>query len=285
MPYAAADGVQLFYAEAGEGLPLVFVHEWGGDQRSWDPQVRFFSRRFRTVAFNARGYPPSAVPGDVSAYSQRRAVDDIRAILDHLDFARAHVCGLSMGAYATLLFGLTYPDRALSITVGGGGYGSGADRAQFHQGNRETAERLEREGMRAVADLYARNPTRLQFLRKDPAGWQEFREHLAEGSALGRALTLRGVQLTRPSFYELETQLDRLEVPTLILVGDEDEPALEPSLFLKRKIQAAGLAVFPNSGHTINLEEPDLFNRILLDFLTAVDAGRWPRRQAQPQGG
>ena len=285
MPYAVADGVQLFYAEAGEGLPLVFVHEWGGDQRSWDPQVRFFPRRFRTVAFNARGYPPSAVPRDVSAYSQRRAVDDIRAILDHLDFARAHVCGLSMGAYSTLLFGLTYPARALSITVGGGGYGSGADRAQFRRGNLETAERLEREGMRAVADLYARNPTRLQFLRKDPAGWQEFREHLAEGSALGRALTLRGVQLTRPSFYELETQLDRLEVPTLILVGDEDEPAVEPSLFLKRKIPGAGLAVFPNSGHTINLEEPDLFNRILLDFLTAVDAGRWPRRQAQPQGG
>jgi len=285
MPYANAEGVQLFYTEAGEGLPLLFVHEWGGDQRSWDPQVRFFARRFRCVAFNARGYPPSAVPGEVSAYSQRQAVEDIRAILDHLGFARAHVCGLSMGAYATLLFGLSYPDRALSITVGGGGYGSGADRAQFRQGSLETAERLEREGMRAVADLYARNPTRLQFLRKDPAGWQEFREHLAEGSALGRALTLRGVQLTRPSFYQLEGELERLEVPTLILVGDEDEPAVEPSLFLKRKIPGAGLAVFPNSGHTINLEEPDRFNRLLLDFLTAVDAGRWPRRQARPQGG
>jgi pimeloyl-ACP methyl ester carboxylesterase len=285
MPYAIAGGVRLFYVEAGEGLPLLFVHEWGGDHRSWEPQMRCFARRYRSIAFSARGYPPSDVPTQASAYSQPRAVEDIRAVLEHLGIARAHVCGLSMGAYATLLFGLTYPERALSLTVAGGGYGSGADREQFRTGNLQTADRLERDGMGPVAEAYAGNPTRVQFLRKDPVGWQEFRDHLAEGSALGRAHTLRGVQLTRPSFYELEGALERLQVPALILVGDEDEPAVEPSLFLKRKIPGAGLAVFPNSGHTINLEEPDLFNRLLLDFLTAVDAGRWPRRQARPQGG
>jgi pimeloyl-ACP methyl ester carboxylesterase len=281
MPYALADGVRLFCAEVGEGLPLLFVHEWGGDHRSWDPQLRCFARRYRSIAFSARGYPPSDVPTQLSAYSQPRAVDDIKAVLDHLGIARAHVCGLSMGAYATLLFGLTYPERALSITVAGGGYGSGADREQFRAGNIETAERLEREGMGPVADTYARNPTRVQFLRKDPVGWQEFQDRLAQGSAIGRALTLRGVQLTRPSFYDLEAGLERCGVPVLILVGDEDDPAVEPSLFLKRKIPGAGLAVFPNSGHTINLEEPELFNRALLDFLTAVDAGRWPRRRAR----
>jgi len=281
MPYADAEGVRLFYIEVGEGLPLIFVHEWGGDHRSWGPQLRYFARRYRSIAFSARGYPPSDVPTTLSAYFQPRAVDDIKAILDHLGVARAHVCGLSMGAYATLLFGLTYPERALSITVAGGGYGSGADQEQFRAGNVETAGRLEREGMGPVADSYARNPTRTQFLRKDPVGWQEFRDHLAEGSAIGRALTLRGVQLTRPSVYELEARLERCEVPALILVGDEDDPAVEPSLFLKRKIPGAGLIVFANTGHTINLEEPELFNRVLLDFLTAVDAGRWPRRRAR----
>lgn len=281
MPYALADGVRLFYVEVGEGLPLLFVHEWGGDHRSWDPQLHGVARRYRCIAFSARGYPPSEVPTQLSAYSQSRAVDDIKAVLDHLGIARAHVCGLSMGAYATLLFGLTYPERALSITVAGGGYGSGADREQFRAGNIDTAARLEREGMGPVADTYARNPTRVQFLRKDPVGWQEFRDHLAQGSATGRALTLRGVQLTRPSFYELEARLARCQVPALVLVGDEDDPAVEPSLFLKRTLPGAGLAVFPNSGHTINLEEPDLFNRTLLDFLTAVDAGRWPRRRTQ----
>lgn len=278
MPHAMVNGVELFYESWGQGIPLVFVHEWGGDARSWDPQVRFFSRRYRTVTFSARGYPPSAVPTDLSLYSQVQAVNDIRGILDLLQLPTAHICGLSMGAYATLMFGLAHPDRALSLTVAGGGYGSGADRARFHQDSAAMAERLIREGMAAVAATYARGATRLQLLRKDPQGWQEFHDRLAAGSATGRALTLRGVQLARPSVFDLGPQLEALQTPVLVLVGDEDEPAVEPSLFMKRKIPGAGLVVFPNSGHTINLEEPDLFNRTLLDFLATVDAGRWPRR-------
>lgn len=279
MPHAPINGVSLYYEEHGDGLPLVFVHEWGGDHRSWAPQVRFFSRRYRVITYSARGYPPSATPQDPAAYSQRLAVDDIKGVLDHLALPKAHVCGLSMGGYATLLFGLTYPERALSLTVAGGGYGSGTDRAKFQRDSLAMAERLEAEGMARVADTYSVGPTRVQFLRKDPEGWQEFHDHLAAGSAVGRAMTLRGIQTTRPSFYELEQQCERLDVPTLVMVGDEDEPALEPSLFLKRMAPWAGLVVFPNSGHTINLEEPDLFNRTLLDYLSGVDAGRWPRRQ------
>lgn len=283
MPKADVNGVSLYYEECGQGLPLLFVHEWGGDHRSWEPQVRFFARRYRVITFNARGYPPSAVPPDVSAYSQRTAVDDIKGVLDRLAISRAHVCGLSMGAYATLIFGLMYPERALSVAVAGGGYGSSTDREAFRKITIDMAERLEREGMAAVAATYSCGPTRVQFLRKDPRGWQEFHDQLAAGSAAGRAMTLRGVQMTRPSFFELEREFERLAVPVLVMVGDEDDPAVEPSLFLKRKAPAAGLVVFPNSGHTINLEEPDLFNRTLLDFLTAVDGGRWPLRQTLPQ--
>jgi pimeloyl-ACP methyl ester carboxylesterase len=187
-----------------------------------------------------------------------------------------------MGAYATLLFGLTYPDRALSLTVAGGGYGSAADREAFRKISIDMAERLEREGMPAVAATYSRGPTRVQFLRKDPQGWEAFHDHLAGGSAVGRAMTLRGVQLTRPSFFDLGDEFSRLTIPVLVMVGDEDDPAVEPSLFLKRHAPGAGLVVFPNSGHTINLEEPDLFNRSLLDFLTAADAGRWPIRRREP---
>jgi pimeloyl-ACP methyl ester carboxylesterase len=188
-----------------------------------------------------------------------------------------------MGAYATLLFGLSYPDHALSLTVAGGGYGSGLDRDAFRKITLDMAERLEREGMAAVAKTYARGATRVQFQQKDPQGWQEFHDRLAAGSAVGRAMTLRGVQMTRPSFYDLQDRFQRLNLPVLVLVGDEDDPAIEPSLFLKRHAPAAGLVTFPNSGHTINLEEPDLFNRAVLDFLTAVDGGRWPRRQPPPQ--
>ncbi len=280
------DGVSLYYEEIGQGTPLVFVHEFAGDAASWDPQVRFFARRYRVIAYNARGYPPSDVPGDVSAYSQDRAADDIRSVLDGLGIARAHVCGLSMGGYATLHFGLRHPSRALSLVVAGAGYGSvAAERERFRQDSALTARRLEQDGMKAVAEFYARGPTRVQFLDKDPQGWREFYDRLAAGSAQGHALTLRGVQMTRPSVYELGDRLARLEVPTLIMTGDEDEPCLEPALFLKRTIPTAGLLVMAKAGHAINLEEPDLFNRAVLDFLTAVEAGRWPRRNPASQTG
>jgi pimeloyl-ACP methyl ester carboxylesterase len=280
------DGVSLYYQEVGQGTPLVFVHEFAGDAASWEPQVRFFARRFRTIAYNARGYPPSDVPGALSAYSQDRAADDIRGVLDGLGIARAHVCGLSMGGYATLHFGLRHPSRALSLVVAGAGYGSvAAERERFRQDSALTARRLEEDGMKAVAEFYARGPTRVQYLDKDPQGWRDFYERLAAGSAQGHALTLRGVQMTRPSVFELGDRLARLEVPTLIMTGDEDDPCLEPAVFLKRTIPAAGLVVLPKAGHAINLEEPDLFNRAVLDFLTAVEAGRWPRRNPASQTG
>ena len=102
---------------------------------------------------------------------------------------------------------------------------------------------------------------------------------LAGHSAQGSALTFRGVQIRRPTIYQMEEQLHQLRIPTLVMIGDEVEPCLESAIFMKRHIPTAGLAVFPQSGHTINLEEPDLFNRTVLDFLTAVEAGRWPERE------
>ena len=284
MPTARVGGVNLHYEEVGQGAPLVFVHEFAGDAESWRLQVRFFSRRYRTIAFNARGYPPSDVPPDLAAYSQQQAADDITGVLDHLGIRKAHVCGLSMGGYATLHFGLSQPARALSLVVAGAGYGS--DDAARHRADCElVARRLETEGMEATAEVYSRGPMRVQFMEKDPVGWREFRDRLAGGSARGHALTLRGVQMTRPSIYDLGDRMARLEVPTLIVTGDEDEPCLEPGIYMKRTIPTAGLVVIPKAGHTVNLEEPDAFNRAVLDFLTAVDAGRWTRRRADSRTG
>jgi pimeloyl-ACP methyl ester carboxylesterase len=279
MPTAQVNGVSLFYEEVGEGTPLVFVHEFAGEARSWHLQVRFFARRYRTIAYNARGYPPSDVPEDPKAYSQDQAADDIRGLLDALGIRKAHICGLSMGGYATLHFGLRYPERALSLVVAGAGYGSvPGEREKFRRDVEETARRFERDGMNAVAEFYTKGPTRVQFRDKDPAGWQEFYGMFCAQSAKGHALTMRGVQMSRPSVYELEAGMERMTVPTLIVTGDEDEPCLEPAIFMKRKIRSSGLVVMPKAGHTVNLEDPDAFNRAVLDFLTAVDSGRWPLR-------
>jgi pimeloyl-ACP methyl ester carboxylesterase len=282
MPTGFINGVNLYYEEAGDAVPMIFVHEFAGEARSWAPQVRFFSRRYRTITFNARGYPPSDVPEDPAAYSQRQAAEDIRGVLDYLRIDKAHIIGLSMGGYAALHFGLLYPDRALSLVVAGAGYGSKAEeRETFRRDCAAVAELFEREPMETVAAMYAMGPARVQFRDKDSQGWEQFCELLKQQSAKGHALTLRGVQIVRESIYELGDRMARLTVPTLIVTGDEDDSCLEPALYMKRTIPTSGLLIIPRSGHTINLEEPDVFNRHVLDFVTAVDAGRWtPRNPA-----
>ncbi len=286
MPHAiAADGTRLYYEEAGSGTPLIFVHEFAGDYRAWAQQMRYFSRRYRCVTYNARGYPPSDVPA-AGAYSQDLARDDLLAILDHLGAERAHICGLSMGGFATLHFGLNYPQRALSLVVGGCGYGAEPDqREQFAEETEATARFIEEGDAQTFAARYGSGPTRVQFQNKDPQGWAEFRDQLAEHSLEGAARTMRGVQKVRPSLFDLEEGLKALDVPTLVITGDEDEPCLVPNLFLKRTISSASLEVLPNSGHTINLEEPARFNASVADFLAQVEAGRWPRRDPRSQGG
>ena len=278
------DGVRLAFEETGSGTPVVFVHEFAGDLRSWEPQVRHLSRRYRCITWNARGFPPSDVPDDTGAYSQNRARDDVRAVLDALDIERAHVVGLSMGGFATLHFGLAYPERARSLVVAGVGYGAEPDqRERFRREADLTAQVLRTEGMAASAKAYSLGPTRVQFQNKDPRGWGEFAHMLAEHSAIGSAHTQQGVQKERPSVFDLADEMRKLTVPTLIVTGDEDWPCLVPSVFMKRTIPSAGLLVVPNTGHTINLEEPAAFNAALADFFAQVDAGRWPMRDPRAE--
>jgi pimeloyl-ACP methyl ester carboxylesterase len=280
MPHLTTDdNVELYYEEVGSGTPIVFVHEFAGDYRSWEPQMRYFARRYRCIAYNARGYPPSAVPAPGVGYSQARAAADIRCVLDQLKIDKAHVVGLSMGGLAVLHFGLTYPARARSLLVGGAGYGSEAgERDKFRAEASTIAARLERDGMAKFAEAYAYGPTRVQFERKDPRGFAEFKQMLAEHSAAGAIGTQLGVQRERPSLFALEEQVRALKVPMLVVTGDEDWPCLLPNIFLKRTCASAALLVLPNSGHAVNLEEPGLFNAALADFLAQVDAGRWPVR-------
>ncbi len=280
MPHLTTDdGVKLYYEETGSGIPVVFVHEFAGDHRSYEPQVRAFSRRYRCITYNARGYPPSDVPEDAERYSQERARDDIRAVLDALKIDRAHVVGLSMGGFATLHFGFTYPQRARSLVIAGCGYGAAPDQRQkFAEEAEGAAKQFQELGMARAGQTYALGPTRVQYLNKDPRGWQEFTAQLAEHSAEGSARTMRGVQKRRPSLYDLANKIRIITAPTLIMTGDEDWPCLEVGIMLKKAIPTAALAVMPNCGHAINLEEPASFNAHLADFFHAVDLGKWPKR-------
>ncbi len=280
MPFATTDdGVRLHYEETGSGTPVIFVHEFAGDHRSWEPQMRFFGQRYRAITYAARGYIPSDIPEDVAKYSQARAADDIASILDHLKIAKAHVVGLSMGGFATLHFGFRHPDRALSLCVAGCGYGAEKGQSQKFRAEAEAiAAFLDEQGAEAFAEKYAYGPTRVQFENKNPRGFAEFKQMLAEQSALGHRNTQLGVQRERPSLYDLVDQMKTISVPTLILTGDEDWPCLQPALLMKQTIPTSALSVMPNCGHTINIEDPDQFNRLVSEFLIQVDAGRWPVR-------
>jgi pimeloyl-ACP methyl ester carboxylesterase len=279
MPHVTTeDGVKLHVEEVGSGPPMVFVHEFAGDARSWEPQLRFFGRRYRCVAYAARGYPPSDVPPE-GGYSQDRATEDLACVIRAMGLAKAHVVGLSMGAFATLHLGLRFPELARSLVAAGVGYGAAPDkRAQFRAETDATIARIRAEGMAAMAPIYGRGPTRLVFEAKDPRGHAEFLAHLAEHSTEGSAGTMAGVQRERPSLWDLKAGFEKMELPTLVIAGDEDDPTLEPALFLKRAIASSALLVMPKCGHTMNLEDPDAFNRAVLDFVTQVDAGTWRSR-------
>jgi pimeloyl-ACP methyl ester carboxylesterase len=274
MPIVRVNGVDIYYEDTGRGFPLVWSHEFGGDHRSWEPQVRQFSRRYRVITYNHRGYPPSSVPKEPEAYSQEQLVEDLRQLLRQLGVRLAHVGGCSMGANVALNFGLAHPEMAKSLIVVGCGSGT-TDREQFVKAQLARAEELEREGIEALVRNFQTLATRRAFREKDRRGWEEFIGYVREHDAVACAHLMRGVILKRKTIFELEAKLRELRVPTLVMTGDQDEPCIEPSLFMRRHIPHAGLVVVPMTGHTVNIEEPALFNLEVGDFLTAVESGRW----------
>lgn len=280
MPHATTqDGIRLYYEEAGKGTPLVFVHEFSGDHRSWEQQMRYFSRRYRCIAFNARGYPPSDVPKSRSKYSYGIAADDIGEVLRHLGLRRAHVVGCSMGGYSALQFGLRHAAKALSVTAVGAGSGANpGTREAFLRQTEANARYYETTGMPRAVREQPPAAGRIPFLLKDPRGYAEFRRNREDHSATGLANIQRTIQAKRPTLFQLEKALRGYRPPLLMVAGDEDDNCVGPAVFVKQVCPRARLWICPGAGHTVNTEEPDLFNRMLLDFLTLVDTGRWRAR-------
>jgi pimeloyl-ACP methyl ester carboxylesterase len=278
MPYIDAAGVKLHFEETGHGYPIIFVHEFGADLREWEAQVRYFSRAYRCIAYNARGYPPSDVPEDAALYGWEYSVEDIAAVMRGRGVERAHVVGLSMGGYAALQFGLRHPEKVSAIVAAAAG--SGSLPSQRHAWLREAsflASAFIERGMETMAQKMAHSSTRIQLKYKDPKSWQDFTDHLRQHSAQGMANTMARYQSLRPSLYDFRSQFSRMTIPVLLAVGDEDVQCLETNLMLKSTLPAAGLWVCPNTGHAINLEEPAAFNSHVEGFLSAVERGSWRR--------
>jgi pimeloyl-ACP methyl ester carboxylesterase len=279
MPHISArDGTRLYYEEAGSGSAVVFVHEYAADYRSWEAQMRYFARAHRCVTYSQRGYPPSDVPKDGARYGQTIARDDVLALMDALKIDQAHVVGHSMGAYTALHVGMHYPKRCISVVAAGCGWGSTPDAKQREAMKAlaaETGKMFAEEPIASAAAKYADAPMRQAQKNKDPRGHAEFARMLAEHSAEGHAQTMFNLQLKRPTLWEMEDGLKRFAVPLLVIVGDEDEPCLDGSVFLKRTVPTAGLMVIPRSGHNVPSEEPAAFNAALADLFASAEADRW----------
>ena len=231
MPYLQSDGAKLYYEEAGSGTPIIFVHEFSGDLWSWEKQIQYFSRRYRCIAFNARGYPPSEVPARLSNYSHKHAVDDVAVLMRHLKIRRAHIMGCSMGSRTTLDFGLTYPRMAISLTmIGIGSGGDPRNKAQFLRDAEARARLYEEGGLEVVLKGLRVAANRIQLKHKNPRAWDDFGRRFLQHSAQGCANITRRVMAPRPSLFGMEKALRAMRVPAHVVVGDEDPGAIDSGL-------------------------------------------------------
>ena len=281
MHFTTDEGVAIYFEDSGPGATgevVIFAHEFAGEVESWQDQVTHLKDRYRCIPYAARGRLPSDVPEDPEAYSVEHSVTDILGLMNHLGLKKAHLVGLSMGTNTVLQTALWHRDRCLSITLSSTGYGAMPEgRKEFQEACVAMSHRLIEEGWETMAAEYGTGPFRARFQQKRPEASAAFLKRLAGHSALGSALCQRGVQGKRPSFFEQEDALKALDLPVFLITGDDDVPGWEGTLYLKRTIPTSGLLVMPRTGHQTNLEEPEMFNTALANFLAEADAGTWGR--------
>ena len=275
MPQAtAADGTKLYYESQGSGPPIIFVHELAGTCHSFDLQIAALKGRYRCITFNARGYPPSDVPESVESYSQDIAAEDIGAVLDAAGEKDAHVMGVSMGSAAALQFALAHSVRVRSAILCRIGSGSDAKPEEYVANMEAMAARVEKNGMEQIRQNFTASPARQKLKEKSPAEYQKFLTDLERFSVQGLANTMRGVQKRRPPLYAHKERIAQLRVPALVVLGGIDQGCDKPSHFLAETLPGARLEILPNTGHGVNLEEPERVNRLVAEFIGAVEARR-----------
>ena len=253
MSHARLNGIEIDYDVSGSGPAVLLSHGYSATRRMWDGQHRAFPDH-RIISWSMRGHGHTESPDDPGKYSADLTVADMRALLGHLGVARAVIGGLSLGGYVSLAFCLAHPEmvRALVICDSGPGYRNAEARAAWNQRASERAAELERQGLDALSGRS-----------------REMREAMGEHrSAQGLAHAARGMLAQEGS--RVIDGLGSIRVPTLIIVGDQDQPFLAPCEYMAKKIPGARLEVIAGAGHSSNLDRPDAFNRALRDFLESL---------------
>ena len=276
MPYfAASDGCRLWYEEIGQGAPVVFVHEFGGDHRSWSEQTVVLSKRYRCITYAARGFLPSDAPKDLSSYGQAQATGDLLALVDYLALDSFHLVGTSMGSFTSLDFTLRHGPRVRSLTLIGNSSGPRGDteRSTYRSDWLETEiNAREKGGGAGAVAVLAEDPAYRSFRENRPEAWRAYADRLAEQSVEGALNILRTLHWNRRSLWEDEARLRLVDCPVLLVHGREDYYLVgETNAFLNSVIPQAVLELFPQTGHLVNLERPDKFNALLRDHMAVVE--------------
>jgi pimeloyl-ACP methyl ester carboxylesterase len=253
MARAKLNGIEIDYEVSGGGPAVLLSHGYSATRRMWDAQHRVLGERHRVISWSMRGHGETESPTDPARYSAALTVGDMRALLGDLGVRRAVIGGLSLGGYVSLAFYLEHPEmvRALVICDSGPGYRSADAREAWNARALERAAALEARGLDALGKS------------------REVREAVAlHRSAQGLAHAARGMLAQEGS--RVIDGLVSIQVPTLIIVGDQDQPFLAPCEYMAKKIPGARLELIRDAGHSSNLDQPEAFNRVLLDFLDGL---------------
>jgi len=274
MPIANLNDVDIYYEDDGIGTPVIFLHEYCADLRSWDEVAGALSHGFRCIRPNFRGYPPSTTSSDSANYSSDLLVGDLEALLLYLNIKRAHIVGVATGGGIALNLAIRRPDLVDSLVLIGLGAGSN-DREQWLTGAGALAKAIAEEGIPALVKNMLAAPQRQALKLKNPIAWEKFIQGLGGLSQVGMSLTMTNVLMARRPLQDLVAEICEITVPTLVVLGDQDAPAFESCLFLRRSIKNSALYVLPLTGHMVPVEEPAQLSAALDHFLTAIDKGRW----------
>jgi pimeloyl-ACP methyl ester carboxylesterase len=255
MAQVALNGIEIDYEVTGTGPAVLLSHGYSATRRMWDDQHRALADRYRVISWSMRGHGATESPADPARYSAALTIADMHALLTHLGVERAVIGGLSLGGYVSLGFALEHPamTRALVICDSGPGYRNAEAREAWNARARERAAALEARGLEALGR--SREVAESARLHR---------------SAQGLAHAARGMLAQEGS--RVIDGLAGISVPTLVIVGDQDQPFLAPCEYMAKKIPGARLEVIRGAGHSSNLDQPETFNRILRDFLSDLPA-------------
>jgi len=266
MPVIKIKNANINYEDKGKGHPVLFIHGLSGCLQNWDEQVPVLIDKYRVVRYDCRGHGGSESPDDPTEYSQEILVDEALGLMDGLGLDKASLCGLSMGGNVALNLAIGHPDRVNGAIIASAGSGSEPDDG-FMDRLKLLVDRLDTGDLEAFIEVLMASPSNVTLFKRRPELIELIKERRMKNNPKGLANTIRGVQMKRKSVMALESQMKRLNVPSLIVVGEFDEPCREPANFMSKHIPNSKLIVMPETGHSVNLERPDDFNREMINFL------------------